>query len=210
MSDLVIRPLWRGFSEGALAAAARHARAGGVSVVRARRWYLLGDAGPADEPLPLLVEWAIRAVDADDAWAEQTDGPATGLVKAPVKADWRGRVEEWITRDAKFRGATAETRFDCMRCAACCHANRVVLDEEDLARFRAGGRADLLERTVRVRGARTLPLVQDGAHPCVHLEGKLCGIYAVRPNMCRDFPAGTEHCMTSREELYDTPFPAHC
>ena len=206
MSDLVHRPLWRGYSEGSLAAAARHARAGGIGVVRARRWYLLGDAGPADEPVPLLVDWAIRAVEAD-AWAEQSDGPARGLVKAPITADWRSRVEEWIARDARLPGATSEARFDCMKCAACCYDNRVVLDEEDAARFRAGGRADLLDRTVVIRGKPTLPLVKDRQKPCVHLRDKLCGIYAVRPNMCRDFPAGTEQCLTSREDFYGTAFP---
>jgi Fe-S-cluster containining protein len=210
MSDLVRRPLWRGFAERSLAAAARHARAGGIAVVRARRWYLLGDAGPAGEPVPLFVDWAIRAVEADGSWAEQTDGPATGLVKAPVSAGWRSRVEEWIERDAAHAGATVEERYDCMKCAACCHANKVVLDAEDVARFRAGGREDLMKTTVVTKGVRTLPLVKNDTKPCVHLKDLLCSIYPVRPNMCRDFPAGTEHCITSREELFGTAFPEHC
>lgn len=209
MSDLVRRPLWRGFAERSVSAAARHARAGGIAVVRGRRWYLLGDAGPAGEPVPLLVDWAIRAVEAD-TWAEQTEGPATGLVKAAVVAGWRSRVEEWIERDAEHEGGAVAQRFDCMRCAACCHNNKVVLDAEDAARFRDGGRADLMKGTVVTRGVRTLPLVKSAEKPCVHLKDSLCGIYPVRPNMCRDFPAGTEHCMTSREELFGTIFPGHC
>jgi Fe-S-cluster containining protein len=209
MRETVVRPLWRAFSPETLSAAIAHARAGGLSVVKDARWRLLGDAGPPDEELPLYVDWAIRAIEAA-RWGEIVEGPARGLVEAPITRRWRTRVDEWIARDAAFSGPTTETSFDCMRCGACCHDNHVVLDEVDLARFREGGRADLLRRISRKAGLKLLPLVRGGERPCIHLQDLKCTIYPVRPNMCRDFPVGTEQCMTSREDVYDTPFPAHC
>ncbi len=206
MSDLVVRPLWRGFAPNRFAAAIRHAREGGIAVVKDDRWKLLGDAGPPGEDLPLYVDWAIRAVEAS-RWAEIVEGPARGLVEAPITKSWRARVDEWIDRDKAFAGATSQTSFDCMLCGACCFDNRVVLDAEDLARFREGGRADLLKRTSRKAGLRLLPLLRNDGKPCVHLTDLKCSIYDVRPNMCRDFPVGTEQCMTSREDKYGTPFP---
>jgi len=207
MSDLVVRPLWRSFEKSQLRAAAKHALAGGIAVVKEDRWRLLGDAGPPGEDLPLLVDWAIRAVEASK-WEEIAEGPAKGCVEAPITRTWRARVTEWIERDRAFEGATSETRFDCMKCAACCRDNKVVLDPDDIERFRAAGRTDLIKRTSKKGIVRLLPLVRTKDKSCIHLAKDLkCSIYAVRPFMCRDFPAGTEQCMTSREEVWDTPFP---
>ena len=86
-----------------------------------------------------------------------------------------------------------------------------MLDEEDLARLRAAKRPELIANLSRRGGVRSLPLVAS-THACVHLgtpgEALSCAIYRHRPNMCREFPAGTEQCMTSREDLYGSPFPA--
>lgn len=206
MADLVARPLWRSFPPDDVTAAARHARAGGIAVVKDRRWHLLGDAGAPGEELPLFVDWAIRAVEAP-RWRELTEGPARGCVKAMIDTGWRARVDEWIDRDRAFRGTTSKASFDCMKCAACCFDNEVILDPEDLVRFKRDGRDDLARRTRRSKGKRLLPLTAD-TRACIHLEKKKCSIYPHRPNMCRDFPAGTEQCMTSREDLYGSPFPA--
>lgn len=203
MRELVERPLWRGFAPTRLSAAARHARAGGLSVVRARSWFLLGDAGDPDDPEPpLFVDWAIRAVEAP-TWRELTEGPAAGLIQARVSVDWRARVEEWMARDRRFPGGTARTAFDCMKCGACCKANAVVLDEADVARLQRGGR-EVSRHIVRKNGRRLLPLVGDDER-CVHLADA-CTIYEHRPWMCRDFQVGSEQCMTSREEAYGGPF----
>ncbi len=201
MKETITRPLWRAFAPNRLSQAARHARAGGLSVVRERQWQMLGDAGPPGEPVPQSVDWAIRAIEAA-RWAEITDGVARGLVQAPITRDWRERVTEWVERDAAFEGATTTLSLDCETCGACCVANAVVLDDEDLARFRAGGREDLVARTRKRGGVRMLPLLRTKPKPCVHLNNLRCTIYEVRPNMCRDFPAGTEQCLTSREDLY--------
>lgn len=201
MKETIVRPLWRSFEPTQLRAAVRHAKAGGIAVVKEHQWQLLGDAGPPGEPLPLMVDWAIRAIEAA-RWAEITEGVGKGCVQAPVTKSWRERVSEWIARDDAFAGATAGLRLDCETCGACCVDNAVVLDAEDLQRFRDGGRADLLKRTTRKAGRRLLPLLRKAPRPCIHLTELRCTIYPVRPNMCRDFPAGTEQCLTSREDLY--------
>lgn len=206
MLEIVVRPLWREFSPSQLRAAARHAKAGGIAIVKDKRWSLLGDAGPPGEDLPLLVDWALRAVEAS-RWAEIVEGPAKHCVEAKITRDWRERVQEWIDRDRAFEGATTEAKFDCMLCGACCCDNKVVLDEEDVKRFKDGGRADLLRRTSKKGILRLLPLAREKEKPCIHLKEKMCTIYEVRPNMCRDFPVGTEQCITSREDLYGEPFP---
>jgi len=207
MLETILRPLWRAFSPEQLRTAVKHARRGGIAIVKERpTWRLLGDAGPPGEELPLLVDWAIRAVESAK-WAELVEGPAKGLVEAKVTREWRTRVNEWIERDLAFEGSVAPTSLDCMLCGACCFDNKVVLDEQDIARWQIAKRADLLKRTSRREGLRLLPLARTENRPCIYLEDLKCTIYEHRPNMCRDFPAGTEQCFTSREDLYGTPFP---
>ena len=175
-------------------------------MLQGRHWRLWGHApGPAGTPLPELVDWAIRAVEAVRFKRHQL---VEGIVEAVIPFPWRERVEEWIVRDLPFDGATALTHFDCLKCGACCCDNRVELEAEDLARFKAGGRDDLLRRVSRQRGKLLLPLAATKDKPCVHLKKRKCTIYELRPNLCRDFPVGTENCLSSREELYGTPFPS--
>ena len=207
MLEVVVRPLWREFTPDRLRAAVKHAKAGGIAVVKDQRWRFLGDAGPPGEDLPQLIDWAIRAIEAN-RWAEVVEGPAKGCVEAAITKGWRERVQEWIDRDRAFEGATTEANFDCMLCGACCYDNQVVIDAEDEKRFRDGGRADLLKKLSRKGIVRLLPLLRTKTKPCSHLKTNMCTIYDVRPNMCRDFPVGTEQCITSREDLYGEPFPA--
>jgi hypothetical protein len=185
------RPLWRAF--GRTAPAARHARKGGIAVLFAPGPRILGALST------LYADWAIRAIEAP----RSRKLPAQGLVEARIPADWVERVREWLDRDSGFPGATHAIRVDCTRCAACCVDNAVALDGEDRARFRASGVPALAAQASR----RMLPLLKTAERPCVHLEGVLCGIYELRPNMCREFPPGTEQCLFSREEVFGTPFP---
>ena len=205
MQAPVARPLWRGFvlSDPNIEAVA-HAHQGGISVIRGKpHWRLRGYApGPAGTPLPEFVDWAIRAVEAVRFKRVESD-----LVDAVIPRAWHERVEEWIVRDLPFDGSTALIHFDCMKCGACCFDNRVELEAQDLARFRAAGRDDLLRRVSRQQGKLLLPLARTKDKPCVHLKKLACTIYEVRPGLCRDFPVGTENCLSSREELYGTPFP---
>ena len=209
MQAPVARPLWRGFSPSDLISdAITHASQGGISVLYDKRhWRLWAHAnGPAGTPLPEMVDWAIRAVEA--ARFRRVD-PELGedLVEAVIPRGWQDRVEQWIVRDLPFDGSTALTHFDCMKCGACCFDNKVELEPTDLERFKAAGRDDLLRRVSRQKGKLLLPLARTKDKPCVHLKKLKCTIYDVRPHLCRDFPVGTENCLSSREELYGTAFP---
>lgn len=201
MSDTFERPLWRIFPESALRRAARHAREGGFAVVEKRAWTLLARGGKTDrDELPPLVEWAVAAVEADH-WMYESSGELEGLVRIPVAAGWREAVREWAARDRKLGGATQTTSLDCTLCSSCCHANVVRMRKKDLARFVDAGRHDLVARTERRNGLLVLPLAGE-ARACIHLDAGRCGIYELRPSMCSEFLAGSEHCLTSREERY--------
>lgn len=203
-----MRPLWRFFDARSLPAAMSHARAGGVAVIRGRRWSMLGAGSGQRGVLLPFVDWAVRAIEAKKAQVVRA-GPAKGFVRAPILRDFRERVTEWVVRDDDAPGSTAPFRFDCVKCAACCFGAEVVLEPGDLARFRAAGRPELVKHTRAVPGAdwRILPIVPETS-ACVHLGADhRCGIYVARPAMCRDFLAGSEHCLTSREEKYGTSFP---
>lgn len=215
--SLVARPIWRLFDATQLARAARHARSGGLAVVRMRTWMLLGPGGDgrartslvsaaAREP-PEMVDWAIHAVHAS-WWLRETNGPLAGLVRAPVTKRYRSFVETWAERDARYRGAIHRVRLDCTACAACCRDNQVVLRDADLERWRKARRHDLIERTQVWRfGRRRLPLVE-GTKACIHLAGKRCGIYALRPEMCSEFVPGSEHCLSAREQQLGFALPS--
>ena len=127
-----------------------------------------------------------------------------GCVWARVSPDERPAVLAWVERDRALPGATASFSFDCLRCGACCFGAEVVVEPEDLQRFHAHGRGELSRRTREVPEAswRLLPIVRE-TDACVYLQADLrCDIYAMRPGMCREFLAGSEHCLASREEKY--------
>lgn len=133
-----------------------------------------------------------------------TRGVTKGLAVTLVPRDCNRIVRDRIERDRVHRGATRKVTLDCGSCAACCYANRVVLDEADIERFRGGGRAAFAERPYvrRSEGQIVLRLAPDRA--CLHLGAdNRCGIYAIRPEMCRTFPIGSECCLSARAEEYD-------
>ena len=72
----------------------------------------------------------------------------------------------------------------------------------DRARFRKAGRADLLEKPYSRRnkdGKLVLTLTRE--RRCKHLaRDNKCGIYAIRPDACSMFPAGSECCIYSRSD----------
>jgi Fe-S-cluster containining protein len=201
----VERPLWRLFSASQMAAAIRHARRGGLSVITKRSWTLLamGGADGEGDP-PVMVEWAIQAIHCQ-YWMYDPSGPTKGLVRAPIPHRFREWAREWAERDAAFEGSTHRFALDCMTCAACCFDNKVILSTTDLHRWGMAERRDLFEKTKVWRKQRRLPLVPP-ADGCVHLDGLKCGIYEVRPDMCRDFVPATENCLAARERKYGKSF----
>lgn len=100
---------------------------------------------------------------------------------------------------------------DCQRCGACCRNprhNRAhgILDYVDVVPTdRLFQRRGLRERwTFRTdEGTHHMKLRRDGR--CEALEGDIarfvsCGIYAFRPQVCRNLQAGTPQCLEARAE----------
>jgi Fe-S-cluster containining protein len=148
-----------------------------------------------------LGRWALLSIEIA-RWRRVKGGPAKGLATARLSPRYQGAVLDWCARDSMHEGPTRVLSLDCMDCAACCHDANVVLDEEDLGRWRDAGRADLTGRGY-VRRARdgkvTLRFAATGR--CQHLgDNLLCGIYALRPDNCRAFVIGSEACLAAREE----------
>ncbi|MDB4931655.1 MAG: hypothetical protein JWM10_4139 [Myxococcaceae bacterium] len=198
MSD-VLRPVWRTYDPRFEANAIAHARAGGHAVVRAEaRWWLLL---PSDEGMiPELTAWAMLDLGVG-GFDEVESGPAAGLLKVMLPKRLREHVMDWCERDAEHPAPLVAEALDCRACAMCCRKNRVLLEADDEARWAEAGRAELsTEAFVREsNGRRTLRVLRGG--DCVHLVGNDCGIYALRPDNCRAFPAGSEGCLGARAEV---------
>ena len=104
-------------------------------------------------------------------------------------------------RDSVHPGPTRELELDCLDCGACCKDNRVELDDADVARFERAGRGELARPPYAKREDGSVILVLRKDRRCKHLaEDNKCGIYAIRPDACSTFPAGSECCLSAREE----------
>jgi Fe-S-cluster containining protein len=204
-STKIRRPLWRSYSQRFIANAAAHVRAGGHALLwrpgpsSPVAWMLLPLDAEGD--MPLMATWSMLALE-KRRFDVVRRGPARGLATMRIPRDYETAVEGWCERDAMWPGATREIELDCVTCAACCRNNRVQLEPEDYALWRANDRKDLAGRayTRRRDGQVLLRLRTDGA--CVHLQGALCDIYPLRPDACRVFPAGSEPCLESRREEF--------
>lgn len=195
----VQRPVWRTYSPKFLAAAAAHARAGGHAVITQRGgWWLLLPAD-AEGDMPELTAWALMDL-RKTALEIMLEGDAEGLVRVEVSPSRRDQVKDWCERDAVHPTSTVAIDYDCRQCAMCCRENRVVLEDEDFARWHEAGRDDLASPALirTVRGKKLLRLLKGG--DCMQLRGNDCGIYEVRPFNCRVFPMGCEGCLSARVE----------
>jgi len=87
-------------------------------------------------------------------------------------------------------------RYVCTRCGACCRWPgyvRVTAAEIDRIAAHLGMSSVrfIREFTVLTDDRRGLSLTERPDGPCVFLEGdRVCRIYSVRPEQCRDFPNG--------------------
>ena len=208
----VVRPVVRSFNSRQLREAAIHVRKGGHAVVwegPARARLLVPppkDDDPRDLALYSILDLGKQRFDVS------TRGVTKGLASTLIPRDCHDIVRQRIQRDRVHRGATRKIALDCMSCGACCYSNRVVLEEEDVERFRKGGRAQFARMPYarRSRGQLVLRLAPDRA--CLHLGvGNRCGIYAIRPEMCRVFPVASECCLSARAEefgVYDGAEPS--
>ncbi|AUX25085.1 hypothetical protein SOCEGT47_056280 [Sorangium cellulosum] len=199
---VVSRPIWRRFRPRYLARAAAHVRAGGHAaiVLPEERIDLLLSVDEAGK-LTELGQWALLSIE-QQRFRRVSEGPARGLATARVKRQYEGSVLDWCERDSVHPGTIRALSLDCLACGACCHDANVVLDGDDLARWRGAGRGDLAGRAY-VRRARdgkiTLRFAASGR--CQHLGDDLrCAIYELRPDNCRAFVVGSEACLSAREE----------
>ncbi len=211
MSKSVERPIVRSFKKRFSREAAAWARAGGHAVVweeektRARLVF----QPPADDQD--LSAWAVYDF-GKSRWEVHEGGAFDGLASTRVPRDCLWIVRRRAERDSAHAGPKRTVSFDCTRCAACCRANEVLLNDGDIARFKGGGRPDLARAPFTRRnadGRLVLTLLADGR--CRHLSKKnTCAIYDLRPDPCSEFPMGSECCLYAREEemkLYDGVAP---
>jgi uncharacterized protein len=211
-STEVVRPVVRSFNSRQWRVAAVHARRGGHAIVweHRTRARLLVPCPIEDDPRDLAYHAILDL--GKQRYEVSTRGVTKGLAVTLVPRDCNQIVRDRIARDRVHPGPTRTLSLDCRECAACCYSNRVVLDDADVQRFRRGGRAELAERPYvrRSQGQIVLRLAPDRA--CLHLAAdNRCGIYAIRPEMCRTFPVGSECCLSARAEeygLYDGAHPA--
>ncbi|MFO0664372.1 MAG: YkgJ family cysteine cluster protein [Polyangiaceae bacterium] len=198
----MLRPVVRSFKVPHAARCADWVRSGGHAIFwetpqKAR--LVVPVPVPGDESDLALFSLLDLAI---DTFAPERTGPFRGLIAAKVPRDCHGIVRRRIERDSGFPGPKHRMKYDCLACGACCKDNDVILEDGDFERFE---RADMMHLTKppyarRKEGKLRLVLLPKTKH-CQHLHSdNRCGIYEVRPNACRDFPAGSECCIFTRED----------
>jgi Fe-S-cluster containining protein len=199
----VQRPIVRSFKPKWIKEAAAHVRAGGHAVVweTTTRAMLVFQTPAADNPDDFGA-WAIYDM-GKSRWTTHKTGPYKGLASTLVPRDCHWIVKRRVERDSIHPGPTRKVAFDCTKCAACCQDNEVIMQDEDLQRFKDGGRPDLTKAPFvkRHKDGRILLTLLDDKR-CRHLKrDNKCGIYDIRPHPCREFPMGSECCMFARWDV---------
>lgn len=105
----------------------------------------------------------------------------------------------------------AKPVYDCVTCGACCYnpddnrdleyVDYVEIDPHE----RIMKKPDLVRRLVVLDSKLRPHMRLSHLHRCAALTGRLgekvgCGIYRERPQMCRDFEAGSKACKKHRKE----------
>lgn len=153
-----------------------------------------------DNDIPELFLWAILDLE-KRKWSRVREGVASGLGESLIPRRKHWVAERWMERDGARPGPSATIVLDCLDCGACCKDSKVVLDADDLLRWKRAGRPDLARapHVKRVGGKLMMPM--SAAGPCKHLQhDNKCDIYALRPFNCSSFPAGSEPCLGTRED----------
>ncbi|HVJ90773.1 MAG TPA: YkgJ family cysteine cluster protein [Labilithrix sp.] len=208
----VYRPIVRSFTAKFVREAAAHVRAGGHAVVwESKTRAVLVFEKPREGNDADLGAWAVYDM-GKQRWKVATRGALRGLATTLVPRNCLWIVRRRAERDSIHPGSRRKVAFDCTRCAACCEDNEVVLLEEDIARFKRGGRGELAKPPYAKRhkdGRIILTLLE--SKRCRHLEkSNRCGIYSIRPHSCSEFPMGSECCLYAREDvlkLHDGAIP---
>jgi hypothetical protein len=199
----IVRPVVRSFAWRFRANAATWVRAGGHSVVwiAPRRARLVVPRPRVDDDSdPGL--WSALDLGLSEL-APISRGPFAGLSILRIPHDCYSIVRARILRDSIHEGPTRVIGLDCLSCAACCVANRVILDDDDIARFDEAGHRELARPPYSRREDGVTVLVLRRDRSCKHLGAdKRCAIYRIRPSACSTFPAGSECCLSSRAEEF--------
>lgn len=97
--------------------------------------------------------------------------------------------------------------LDCLTCGVCCRTGadgRILIPEEDLTRWKAMGREDLVAK-VQPGHFGLVAFATDDAGACVHLgtdqSPNACQIYEIRGTTCREFERGSKQCLEFRREF---------
>ncbi len=101
------------------------------------------------------------------------------------------RKHHAVERHLRKIAAEVENAIDCRECANCCRVATVKLRDrevEKLAKFIGVTRREFLRDYCELSEEEGLILKRTEESGCVFLEGKLCGVYDVRPMTCEDFP----------------------
>jgi hypothetical protein len=196
----VVRPVVRSFQSPYAKEAAAHVRLGGHALVwEGPSKVTFAFRVPVGDEEKDLGYWSLLDLGVSK-WAKETEGPLKGLAVARVAKDSVDIVRARAERDSVHPRATRTMRLDCEECAACCRDNNVILEPEDFARFKAGGREDLGKPPYTRKDGDKVVLRLLRSRDCKHLQtDRRCGIYALRPESCRVFPAGSESCLYSRD-----------
>jgi Fe-S-cluster containining protein len=197
----IVRPVVRSFTRPHVKRAAAWVRAGGHAVVwlapnKARLVFAKPKKGDEHD----LGWWSVLDLGRYD-YDVETRGPFAGLALIRVPHDCYAIVRDRTGRDSVHEGPTRTIELDCLECGACCRDNRVELEDQDIARFEGAGRLDLTRAPYAKRDDGKIILVLRKDKRCKHLaDDNKCGIYPIRPDACSTFPAGSECCLSSREE----------
>jgi hypothetical protein len=195
----VVRPVVRSFQSPFAKEAAAHVRKGGHALVwEGKSKATLVFRVPVGDEEKDLGYWSLLDLGVS-RWATSKEGPLRGLAVARIARDSLDIVRARAERDSVHPRATRTMHLDCETCAACCRDNEVVLEPGDLARFAAAGRAELGKPPYTRKDGKKVVLRLLRSKDCKHLQAdKRCGIYPLRPDSCRVFPAGSESCLYSR------------
>ncbi len=196
----VVRPVVRSFQLPFEKEAAAHVKAGGHALVWAGKSQVrLVFQVPKGDPEADLGYWSLLDL-GQHKWDKETRGALRGLAVAKIARDSVDLVRARAERDSVHPRSTRVMRLDCEECAACCRDNKVILEPEDITRFEEAGRGDLAKAPYTRKEGKKVVLRLLRSRDCRHLQAdRRCGIYALRPDACRVFPAGSESCLFSRD-----------
>jgi Fe-S-cluster containining protein len=197
----IVRPVVRSFTRPHVKRASAWVRAGGHAVVWvAPRKARLVFPRPREGDEHDLGWWSVLDLGRSEYLLPES-GAFAGLGLLVIPHDCYAIVRDRAARDSVHEGPTRAIDLDCLECGACCRANRVELEPQDLARFDAAGRGELARAPYARRDNGSIVLVLRRDKNCKHLhDDNKCGIYPIRPDACSTFPAGSECCLSSREE----------